>query len=195
MRRTSVSPPYPWKSTITSARSAGPKSSESSSTGRFRKPPSVPICGGPIAHKMRAKAGQGRKRKRWAGSDLLELGAAGNGQIEEARGAAVEQAEAVGLGLDVEEGPHTAIDHSHIAKELRLPIKGVPELFGLVCGNISFAGVRHRWSRRRVQYLAVLKDDAVLHNNGNLKVPAWEVKLSLVLVSQQIEAFGRLSSC
>jgi hypothetical protein len=111
--------------------------------------------------------------------------------MEEARGAAVEQAEAVGPGLDVEEGPHATIDHSHVAKEFGLPIKGVPQLFGLVWfGKVSFADVRDRWSRRGVRYLAVLKDHTVLHNDGNLEVPARQAKPSLVLVSQQIEALG-----
>jgi hypothetical protein len=115
--------------------------------------------------------------------------------MEETRGAAVEQAEAVGPGLDVEEGPHAAIDHSHVAKELGLPIKGVPQLFGLVWFvgmSVSFGDVRDRWSRSSLRYLTVLKDDAVLHSNGNLEVPAGQAKPSLVLVSQQIEALGRV---
>ena len=56
------------KSTITSARSAGPSSSSGTSTGAGRKPPSLPICqnGSPLAiRRIRKRELQPfRKRKR-----------------------------------------------------------------------------------------------------------------------------------
>ena len=89
------------KSTITSARSARPISSwlprPVMLTGAARKPPSLPIC------------------------QTSTPGIVGEVEDQEARLAAVEEAEAVAPLLDVQERPGVAVHHDRVAEELRVP--------------------------------------------------------------------------
>ena len=84
---------------------------------------------------------------------------------EEARLAAVEEAEAIAALLDGEEGPGVAVDHDRVAEELRIPDRG-ERPFG---DEVPHQPVEER-ARVGVEQRAVLVEGAILDRDRDLPV-------------------------
>ena len=135
------------KSTIRSARSARPISSR------------LPLVGGEV-HRGGQEAA--------LVADLPDLDARDVAEVEdqEARLAAVEEAEAVAALLDGLERPGVAVDHDHVAEEL-----GVPDRRNSVSGMYGARRCPSKNARRvRVEERAVGVERAVLDGDRDLVV-------------------------
>src|SRR6266542_2386436 len=136
---------------MTSARSARVISSWLSCTGAGRNPPSVPIC-------QNGSAALAGLRARALETDL---------QDQEARVAAVEEAEAVAARLDLEGGPGAAVDDGRVPEELRVPYG---RDIAAVCTDVRPRKAVEELAAGRVKERAVAVKGAVLYRDRDLVV-------------------------
>ena len=109
----------------------------------------------------------GRRKEAALVADLPDLDPGDTGEVEdqEARLTAVEEAEAVSPPLHIEVRPGVAVDHDHVAEELR-----VPDGRDVGARDVRTGVPVEEEARVRIEQRAVRVEGAVLDGDGNLVV-------------------------